>query len=59
MGYGSDKMQFSSGIEYRRDNAEQLDLTHTERTAWLFRNNFKVPTDTRLAPDRQAGPLSQ
>jgi hypothetical protein len=35
-------MQFSSGIEFRRDNAEQLDLTHNKTTAWLFRNNFKV-----------------
>ena len=47
MGYGLDKMQFSSAIEYRRDNAEQLDLTHTKRTAWLFRNNFKM----QLTPD--------
>src|SRR5438309_7645173 len=50
MGYGLDKMQFSSTIEYRRDNAEQLDLTHTERTLWLFRNNFKfqLPPDWRV-----------
>jgi hypothetical protein len=47
MGYGLDKMQFSSAIEYRRDNAEQLDRTHTETTAWLFRNNFKL----QLTPD--------
>ena len=40
-------MQFSSAIEYRRDDAEQLDMTHTERTAWLFRNNFKF----QLTPD--------
>jgi len=40
-------LQVSSGIEYRRDDAEQLDQTHTERTAWLFRNNFKLS----LAPD--------
>jgi hypothetical protein len=45
--YGLDKMQFSSAIEYRRDDAEQLDTTHTERTAWLFRNNFKL----QLTPD--------
>jgi flagellar motor protein MotB len=42
LGYGRDTMQFSSGIEFRRDNAEQLDLTHNKTTAWLFRNNFKV-----------------
>ena len=47
MGYGRDKIQFSSAIEYRRDNAEQLDLTHTEITTWLFRNNFKF----QLTPD--------
>jgi flagellar motor protein MotB len=47
MGYGLDKMQFSSAIEYRRDAAEQPDRTHTERTLWLFRNNFKF----QLTPD--------
>ncbi len=41
LGYGLDTMQFSSAIEYRRDDAEQLDTTLTERTVWLFRNNFK------------------
>jgi lipopolysaccharide assembly outer membrane protein LptD (OstA) len=34
-------MKLSSGIEYRRDDAEQLDTTHTKRTVWLFRNNLK------------------
>jgi hypothetical protein len=47
VGYGFDKMQFSSGVEYRRDNAEQLDGTHTEMTMWLLRNSFKV----QLTPD--------
>jgi hypothetical protein len=47
MGYGRDKIQFSSAVEYRRDNAEQLDLTHTETTTWLFRSNFKL----QLTPD--------
>jgi flagellar motor protein MotB len=42
LGYGRDSMQFSSGIEFRRDNAQQLDLTPNKTTAWLFRNNFKV-----------------
>ena len=41
MGYGVNKLQFSSAVEYRRDDAEQPDLTHTDRTLWLFRNNFK------------------
>jgi flagellar motor protein MotB len=47
LGYGGDAMQFSSAIEYRQDDAEQLDTTRTERTAWLFRNNFKLS----LTPD--------
>jgi hypothetical protein len=47
MGYGVDKMQFSSAVEYRRDNAEQPDQTHNETTAWVFRNNFKL----QLTPD--------
>jgi hypothetical protein len=40
-------MQFSSGIEYRRDDAEQPDRTHTQMSLWLFRNNFKF----QLTPD--------
>ena len=47
VGYGFDKIQFSSGIEYRRDDQEQLDQTHTQRSLWLFRNNFKF----QLTPD--------
>jgi hypothetical protein len=47
VGYGFDKMQFSSGIEYRRDDVEQPDRTHTKRSLWLFRNNFKF----QLTPD--------
>jgi flagellar motor protein MotB len=41
MGYGLRKVQLSSAIEYRRDDSELVDKTHTQRTAWLFRNNFK------------------
>ena len=41
IGFGFDALQISSGIEYRNDDAEQLDLTRTERTTWLFRNSFK------------------
>ncbi|MBT8107332.1 MAG: OmpA family protein [Gammaproteobacteria bacterium] len=33
--------QLSSGIEYRNDDVEQLDLTRNERETWLFRNNLK------------------
>jgi flagellar motor protein MotB len=47
MGYGAEALQFSSAIEYRRDLADQPDLTQTQRTAWLFRNNFKLS----LTPD--------
>jgi lipopolysaccharide assembly outer membrane protein LptD (OstA) len=46
-GYGVAKMQFSTAIEFRRDNAEQPDLTHAETTTWLIRNNFKL----QLTPD--------
>jgi hypothetical protein len=42
LGFGMEDFQFSTAIEYRRDDAEQPDLTHTERTAWLFRNRFKL-----------------
>jgi flagellar motor protein MotB len=41
IGFAFDALQFSSGIEYRDDDAEQLDLTRSTRTTWLFRNNFK------------------
>jgi hypothetical protein len=49
-------MQLSSGIEFRRNNAEQPDLTHTKTTAWVFRNNLKV----QLTPDwRMIGKLDR
>jgi hypothetical protein len=50
LGYNLETLQLSSAIEYRRDDAEQLDTTHAERTAWLFRNSFKlqVTPDWRL-----------
>jgi flagellar motor protein MotB len=41
MGYSQETVQLTSAVEYRRDDAEQPDLTHEERTAWLFRNSFK------------------
>ena len=41
IGFGFNDLQVSSGIEYRNDDAEQADLSRTERTTWLFRNNFK------------------
>jgi len=52
LGYGSEKMQFSSGVEFRRDKAQTLDLTdndvtNTKTSTWLLRNNFKL----QLTPD--------
>jgi hypothetical protein len=51
VGYGHDKIQFSSGVEYRDDEMEQPDAsTYTKLKTWLFRNNFKyqVTPDWRL-----------
>jgi hypothetical protein len=54
VGYAQDEVQLSSTVEYRRDDAELPDTTHNERTAWLFRNNFKL----QLTPDwRMVGKL--
>ena len=47
VGYGRDSIQFSSAIEYRMDETEQLDATVIERTTWLYRNNLKY----QLTPD--------
>ena len=41
IGYGSDALQFSSAIEYRDDDTEQLDLGRNQRETWLFKNSFK------------------
>jgi hypothetical protein len=41
VGYNTGSLQFASGVEYRSDEAEQLDLSLTERETWLFRSNFK------------------
>jgi flagellar motor protein MotB len=41
IGFGAHALQLSSGVEYRFDDAEQPDLSRTERTTWLFRNSFK------------------
>ncbi|HET9308125.1 MAG TPA: OmpA family protein, partial [Candidatus Sulfotelmatobacter sp.] len=41
MGYGLDKIQFSSAVELRRDDVEQPDLSHIVQTVLLLRNNFK------------------
>ena len=47
LGYSSDAVQVSGGIEYRNDESEQLDTTWTQRKTWLFRTNFKY----QLRPD--------
>ncbi len=41
VGYGLTKTQFSSAVEFRRDDVEQPDLSHTIQTVVLLRNNFK------------------
>jgi hypothetical protein len=41
LGYGFENVQFSSAIEYRVDEAEQLDTGVTERTTWLLRNSVR------------------
>ena len=41
LAYRSDAIQFSSAVEYRNDDVEQLDLGRDERTTWLFKNSFK------------------
>lgn len=50
IGYSFNTIQISSGVEYRFDEAEQPDATTSERTTWLFRNNFKyqITPDWRL-----------
>jgi flagellar motor protein MotB len=48
IGYGHDKIQWSSGVEYRDDDTQQPDATsYTNLKTWLFRNNFKY----QIAPD--------
>jgi hypothetical protein len=42
IGYAFDKLQVSSGFEYRLDETEQLDGTWSDRTTYLFRNNLKL-----------------
>ncbi len=53
--YALEKVQLSSGIEYRFDETEQPDTSTVDRTTWLFRNNFKY----QLTPDwRLVGKLN-
>jgi len=50
VGYNHDKIQASSGVEYRDDDMQQLDASFTNLKTWLFRNNFKfqITPDWRL-----------
>jgi hypothetical protein len=50
IGYGHDKIQFSSGVEYRNDDIQQADASSYDLKTWLFRNNFKfqITPDWRL-----------
>ena len=41
VGYGSDALQFSSAVEYRDDDVQQLDLGSNQRETWLYKNSFK------------------
>jgi len=48
VGYSHDKIQASSGVEYRADEMQQPDATsYTNLKTWLFRNNFKL----QITPD--------
>jgi hypothetical protein len=40
VGFNTGDMQFVSGVEYRIDDVEQLDLSRNERKTWLLRNSL-------------------
>ncbi|MRR33089.1 flagellar motor protein MotB [bacterium] len=40
-GYGFDKLKLNSAVEFRMDDAEQLDTTTARLTTWLLKNNLK------------------
>jgi flagellar motor protein MotB len=41
LGFNAGGLQLASGIEFRSDDVEQVDLTRNERETWLFRNSLK------------------
>lgn len=41
LGFAAGDLQFVSGMEYRDDDVEQLDLSRNQRTTWLFRNSLQ------------------
>lgn len=47
IGYGFDNLKLASALEYRVDDAEQLDASRAKRTTWLLKNSFKY----QLSPD--------
>jgi flagellar motor protein MotB len=47
IGYGFDKVNFSSGVEYRIDKTQQLTGGWADRNTYLFRNNLKY----QMTPD--------
>ena len=53
VGYNSDAVQFSSAIEYRSDDVEQLDLGRTERKTWLLKNSFKYQVNPGARRERK------
>jgi flagellar motor protein MotB len=50
IGYGYEKIQASSGIEFRNDEMQAPDAAFSNLKTWLFRNNFKfqITPDWRL-----------
>ncbi|MCG6973839.1 MAG: hypothetical protein LJE66_11900 [Desulfobacterales bacterium] len=49
-GYGFDKTQVASALEYRVDDIQQLDASFSKRTSWLWKNSLKyqLSEDWRL-----------
>ena len=43
-GYGFEAVQLSSAVEYRFDDTQQTDGVWSDRTTWLFKNNFRLQT---------------
>ncbi len=46
LGLAAENLKWSSGIEYRHDDVQQLDLGRTERKTWLLRNSLEY----RISP---------
>ena len=41
IGFGTETIQLSSGVEYRNDKEQQLDSSTNKRKTWLNRNTFR------------------